>query len=301
MANNATRFFLEYYAYLVANALINLLPRKAAFALGRLLGLLSLKLMKKRVNLAEDNLRRAFPEKSSPEIGTLLREHFMHLGVSAIEMLRLTRLQPGMPVEAEVQVIGEEHLKEAFALNKGVIFLSAHLGFWEIASVHIPNLGYPLDFVARKLKNPRLDVLLQETRSKHGCRFIDRRRGARKIVKALAQNRMVGILLDQHATPSEATRVNFFNRPCWATPIVTQIAMKRGIPVVPTFVTRTRSDDYILEIQAPLILAGNSDDPEQLRINTQLLTDIIESAIRKNIPQWFWVHQRWRSMRPDPE
>jgi KDO2-lipid IV(A) lauroyltransferase len=295
MTNETIKFSIEYYAYLAISTVINLLPRRTAFAIGRALGDLTRRLLTSRTRIARTNLQRAFPDKTSAQIERILTDHFRHLGVSMIEMLRLAKLKAGMPVEANVEMIGEEHLEEAFKLNKGVIFLSAHLGFWEIPSVHIPNAGYPLEFVARKLKNPRLSQLLQETRSKHGGRFIDRHRGARKIIKALSENRMVGILLDQHTAPKEAIKVNFFNRPCWTTPIVAQIAMKRGVPIVPTFCTRTDSDDYILEIHEAIILEGDSDNVEHLQANTQLLTNIIESAVRRNIPQWFWVHKRWRA------
>jgi KDO2-lipid IV(A) lauroyltransferase len=73
------------------------------------------------------------------------------------------------------------------------------------------------------------------------------------------------------------------------------MAMKHQIPVVPTFCLRLPDNRYHVWVE-PMLLLGN-DDPDALTVNTQLLTDVIEAAVRRDASQWFWMHRRWRSAR----
>jgi KDO2-lipid IV(A) lauroyltransferase len=130
-------------------------------------------------------------------------------------------------------------------------------------------------------------------REQQGCRVLDARHGARRILKSLAENRAVGLLIDQHTTPHRAVQVPFFGRPAWTTPIITQIAMKQGTPIVPSFSYRADDNRYDIYFE-PMLLFEASDDPTAVAANTQRLTASIETAVRRDITQWFWVHRRWR-------
>ena len=68
--------------------------------------------------------------------------------------------------------------------------------------------------------------------------------------------------------------------------------MKYQIPNVPLFCLRQK--DYSYKIWAEQLLTLSSDGDNALVENTQKLTDIIETAIRKDVTQWFWMHKRWR-------
>ncbi|GAB6081603.1 hypothetical protein JCM30471_05170 [Desulfuromonas carbonis] len=208
-------------------------------------------------------------------------------------MLLLDRLNDPAQFNRYVTVKGQEHLDKAAAHGKGVILLSGHVGFWEIGAIVMPALGFPTDFVAKRMKNPSINDYFQRIREQGGCRFLDAKRGARRIIKSLAEKRCVGILIDQHMTPKHAVQVPFFGRPAWTTPIITQIAMKQQVPIVPIFCWRTPDNRYEIEFQKPILLADDPA-PEAVTANTALLTACIETAVRRDISQWFWVHRRWR-------
>jgi KDO2-lipid IV(A) lauroyltransferase len=249
--------------------------------------------MPKRRAIARENLRRAFPQMPPEDLDRHVRETFRHIGIGSMEMLRLDLLQEDRDLQPLFRFHGLEHLREAYRMGKGVFLLTGHIGFWEVGTFFLPKLGFPVDFIAKPMKNPWIDQRFLHAREAAGGRCIDSRHAARKIVRSLAENRGVAVLLDQHTSKKKAVSVDFFGRPAYTTPVIAQLAMKYGVPVVPVFVYRTPENRYEVEIE-PLLLLGDSPDRAQVVANTALLTARIEAAVRRNIDQWFWVHRRWR-------
>ena len=131
------------------------------------------------------------------------------------------------------------------------------------------------------------------------------RKGARKILKSLAAERVVGILLDQHISPPGSVATEFFGRKAYTTTAITNMAMKYQIPTVPVFCLRQPDDRYKIWAETMLMMTGEGENA--VIENTQRLTDIIEAAVRKDVSQWFWMHKRWRKkkvqkrVKPDTE
>ncbi len=295
------RFFkniLEYALFLLLATTVRTMPRIPALNLGRRLGELSRHVLPKKVKIARENLRAAFPEKPAEDIEQLILEVFRHLGVSGVEMLRIDLFKGQKDLDTYFSFSGLEHLRQAYDQGKGVILLTGHVGFWEVGTFFMPHLGFPVDFVAKRMKNPYVDRYFLRLREAAGGRCLESRRGARKIVRSLSEKRGIAILLDQHTRPQEAVCVDFFNRPAYTTPIITQIAMKYDVPVVPVFVYRT-ADFHYQVIAEPAVCLDSAPGEEAVVKNTALLTNIIEQAVRKDLSQWFWVHRRWR-VKPTP-
>lgn len=289
------RFFknlLEYALFVVFSAGARTLPRNAALLLGKYLGDASRYLLPKRRRIARENLGKAFPEMPDREIECHVRETFRHIGIGGMDMLRLDLLR-----EDDLQTLfrfsGLDHLKEAYRLGKGVFLLTGHVGFWEVGTFFLPKLGFPVDFIAKRMKNPFIDRRFIRAREAAGGRCIDSRHAARKIVRSLAANRGVAVLLDQHTSRRKAVAVDFFGRPAYTTPVIAQLAMKYGVPVVPVFTYRTPDHRYEVIVE-PMLLLPDSPNKEKITDHTSALTSCIEAAVRRNIDQWFWVHRRWR-------
>ncbi len=293
MADRSRKNLLEYLLFLALLGVVRILPRNLALSLGSGLGWLSQYLLPKRRRTAAENLRQAFPNMTARELDDTLHRIFRHLGKSGVEMILLDRFRTEEDLRRYFSVHGEEHLRAAQATGKGFFIVTAHIGFWEVGTFCLPMLGCPVSLVAKKMKNPLVGDFFQKVREAGGSQIIDSKRGARRIVKALAEGRAVATLLDQHITPREAVQVDFFGRPAWTTPIIAQIAMKQGIPVLPAFSYRTPENRYEIYFEEPIHFAAE-DDPKAVIRNTQLLTDRIEAAVRRDPTQWFWVHRRWR-------
>lgn len=285
---------IEYLIFLPFAFFFRILPRMAALRLGEAIGFIGQYLLPGRKKIVIANLTQSFPEMSPYDIRQLCHKTFRHIGISIAEMMRIDMFNGKQDIEKFFSFEGLENLEKARALNKGVLLATAHVGFWEVGTFFLPELGFPSAFVAKKAKNPYINDYMIRMREHAGGQVIDAKKGARQIVKTLQDGNSVGVLIDHHIHPTEAVQVPFFGRPAWTTPIITQIAMKRNIPVVPIFIYRTPDFKYRAELAEPIFLEGELND-ENITTNTAHLTTIIENAIRKEPSQWFWVHKRWKT------
>lgn len=283
----------EYYVLKALAGIIRRLPREQALKLGGRLGILGGMVLSKRYRLAEDNLRQAFPEWSQGKLSAICWANFQHVGICGAEMLRMDMYPNcGDVIEPHYEFAGFENFDQALALKKGVILLTGHIGFWEAGNYIFGALGYSAAAVTKPLKNPLTDVYITNIRENFGSETINSRKGARRILKALQQGNIVGILLDQHITPPGSVATSFFGRQAYTTTAITNLAVKYQIPIVPAFCQRLPGERYKITAEPMLFLEGEGE--QAVVENTQLLTDIIERAVRKNPSQWFWMHKRWR-------
>ncbi len=285
------KYRLEYWGLRGVSFLVRILPRSLALTLGAALGRAAVYFVPARYQLARTNMTRALPELSAAEVEKNVKENFAHFGRSTVEMLRLDTLTAA-DLDRLFDIEGLEHLRQAYELGRGVILLTAHLGFWEAGAFVIPTSGYPCDMVAKKLKNPLADAFFGKLRTAFGGEILESRKGARRIVKSLSRGHTVAVLLDQHAPKSGSVETVFFGMKARTTTVITSMATRYQVPVVPMFCLRQPDNRYRAWTEPMLILEG--DSPEEVAANTQKLTDIIESAIRRDVTQWFWMHRRWR-------
>lgn len=286
------RNWLEYIPFIGIAKVVRGLSRPTALALGNRLGTLARWLQPGRVKLARNNLQHAFPEKTAAEIETIIRQMYAHLGAGFVEMLRLDLISPA-DLRNHYTLIGKEHLDAALALGRGGIILTGHLGFWEAGNVIFSGHGYAMAIVAKPMRNPLVDRYFRQMREAGGGCLIESHKGARRILKSLQKNHLVGVLMDQHAGKRQGIAVPFFGRTAWTTPIITEMAMKYQVPVIPAFAQRTADNVHQIVVGPHFFLEGSGS--EAVRENTARLNLIIEEAVRRNPSQWFWVHRRWRN------
>jgi KDO2-lipid IV(A) lauroyltransferase len=283
----------EYYAMRGLALLFRRLPREKALKLGGRLGILAGMVLSKRFRLAEENLRRAFPGWSQRKVRLTCWANFQHIGICGVEMLRLDMLScEPKELEHHYQLADWHHLEEALELGKGAIALTGHFGFWESGHYALPAGGIDFVSVAKPMKNPLTDRYINNIREAFGGQVLNSRHGARRILKSLQQGKTVAILLDQHISPPGSVPTQFFGRPAYTTTAITNLAMKYQVPVVPMFCQRLADGRYQIAAQPMIFLTGQGE--EAIIANTQHLTDIIETAVRRDPSQWFWMHKRWR-------
>jgi len=291
---------LEYVPVWLLVQGIGLLPRplarSAGIALGRLVYLLHGRL--RRVGMR--NLELAFPEKDAAERKRILKALFAGLGRQLAEFCLFPRYRK-QNVERVAVYQGLENFQAARQRGKGVIFLTAHLGGWEIGSfVHSLN-GNPLHVVVRALDNPYLDRLVDRYRCRHGNTTFDKQDFARGLLGALKAGETVGILMDQNMTPPQGVFVDFFGRAACTASGVARVALRTDAAVVPAFtIWDARLGKYRVQFDAALELVRTGDEEADAVANTAAFTQVIENYARQYPEQWLWVHRRWKT-RPEGE
>ena len=240
------------------------------------------------------NLRRAFPEKSADEIITIARGVYRTLGIVAADFFdipSLTKENVGDLVEVE----GLEYLKKALEKDKGVLIFGAHFGNWELGAAAMPIMLKPLAVIYRPLDNSILDNLVLQVRSSTGNTPVRKDRAMLQMLRSLKRNDILGILIDQNVAWYEGVFVDFFGRPACTTNGLALLALRTKAPVIPAYVVRLESGKYRLVIKEEMQVIRTGGDDEDILINTQNFTRVIEDTVRKYPDQWLWIHQRWKT------
>src|ERR1700685_322202 len=289
---------LEYAAAWRLIKLLGILPRRLSRALGIGLGwavyLLHVRL--RRVGMR--NLELAFPEKTTRERGRILRGEFTSIGRQLAEVCQFPRYTPEN-VDQVVVYDGLENYEQAYARGKGVLFLTAHFGGWEVSAFTHSMHGHWMHVVMRPMDNAYLDGLIRSYRTMHGNKMVDKDDFVRGLLSAMKAGEAVGILMDTNMTPPQGIFVDFFGIPACTASGLARIALRTDAAVVPGFTIWDSSlGKYRLRFDPAVDLVRTGDLDTDILRNTQIYTGIIESYVRKYPEQWLWVHRRWKT-RPE--
>src|SRR5438105_10902850 len=189
-----TQTIMEYAAARGLLGALGVLPRPAAVAAGRALGRLAHMLGGGLRRTGEINLRLAFPDMDERERTRILRGCYDSLGRTLGEFSQFPRATRASLRELiDYDPVGLSHLRAAEAAGRGVIFLTGHIGGWEVLSFGWSALEYPLNFMVRPIDNPRIEALVERMRTRFGNVAIDKKSAARRALKALHQGGALGI------------------------------------------------------------------------------------------------------------
>ena len=289
---------LEYALGWILIKFIGALPRPLARAAGITLAWKVYVLHSRLRRVGMRNLQMAFPDKSRRERARTLRGVFTSFGRQVAEVC----LFPKYTRENVSKVVvydGFENFERALALGKGVLFLTAHLGGWEISAFFHSLQGHPLHVVMRPLDNVYLDRLTRQYRTMHGNTMVDKDDFVRGLLAAMKAGQTVGILMDTNMTPPQGVFVDFFGIPACTASGLARIALRTDAAVVPGFtIWDPALRKYRLRFDPALKLVRTGNDDADAVANTALFTRVIEGYVRRYPDQWLWVHRRWKT-RPE--
>ena len=289
------REWLEYAAVWVILKALGALPRSVARGLAVAAGRAMYAVLPKLRRTAEFNLRLAFPEWGDAQRTAAIRGMLRNLGWMAAEFARLPRYSEEN-IDEVVILEGHENFLEGQRRGKGVLYLTGHIGAWELSSFAHALYGFPLHYMARPLDNTRVDALVNRYRCLSGNRPIFKNESARALLKILRESGTVGILADQNTMPEEGVFVDFFGKTACTTTGIARLALHTDAAVVPGY---AYWDDtirkYRLRFEPAVELIRTGETERDIFVNTQKFAKVIEQIIRKHPEQWVWVHARWKT------
>lgn len=294
------REWLEFAAAWIVLKAIGSLPRSKARQVSAFIARLLFFLRPKLRKTADFNLRLAFPGMTDTERNKIKANMVRNLGWMAAEFAGFSRLTKEN-VSQVVVLDGHENFLEGQRRGNGVLYLTGHIGAWELSSFAHALYGYPLRYMARPLDNKRLDALVNQYRCASGNQPIFKNESARVMLKTLKESGTIGILADQNTMPEEGVFVDFFGTPACTTTGIARVALHTGAAVVPGYAYWDESiGKYRLRFEPPVTLTRTGDTERDIFENTQKFAKVIENIIRKHPDQWVWLHGRWK-MRPKDE
>jgi KDO2-lipid IV(A) lauroyltransferase len=251
-------------------------------------------------NVGLRNLQLAFPEKPDKERRHILRGVYTSLGRQLAEFTKFPQYTKDNIKKVAVYE-GFENFERARELGKGVLFMTAHLGGWEIGAFAHSIYGNKLNVMMRELDNPYLDRLVTNYRSLHGNTMMLKDDFARGLIGAMRRGETVGILMDTNMTPPQGVFVPFFGHLACTASGVARVALRTGAAVVPAFtIWDNELGKYRIHFEPAIRLASTGDDDADAIANTAAFTKKIEEFVRRYPDQWLWVHRRWKA-RPAGE
>jgi KDO2-lipid IV(A) lauroyltransferase len=269
-------------------------PLRVAHAISRCYaGLLDRAIPRLR-RVARQNLALALPELTPKQHAQIADGVFRSIARLLVTFAKFSRIRRDN-LACWIRLEGGEHFDAAVRQGRGVLFATAHLGNWELSAFAHALLASPMNVVVRPLDNPYIDAMVERRRALTGNRPIGKKDFARGILKALAVNEAVGILIDQNAAPADGVFVDFFGVKACASAGFAKFAAHSGAAVIPGFALWSDEEQrYVLRFYPPLAMTGDTAR------DTQALQSKLEEVIRTYPDQWLWIHRRWKT-RPEGE
>ncbi len=290
----SVRYTVVYWLLRAMIWISGLLPRTMWLAICGTLGTIAWYFVPRTRRLTRNHLRMAYPEKSESEVRQLARRNFTMLGKNAGEIMRSAKIANLAQLEEFLVTHGLENFEEARAKGRGVIFLTCHLGAFDLQVTNMAMRGLDPNIIGTPLKDKRLNDLLWNYRNLHGAVAISRGKETFRMLKVLKSGGSVALLIDQD-TKVKTVFVDFFGMKA-ATPAgATILAMKTGAAIIPTYIYLGADNLQHMHLLPEIPMRVTDNEDEDVVYNTQVLTGFIEQTIREHPDQWVWMHERWKT------
>jgi KDO2-lipid IV(A) lauroyltransferase len=287
---------IRYPLIVTALALASVLPLRFALWLGAALGRLAFALLPSQRELALAHLAQAFPDQTAQARLALGRQSFEELGRIGLEACQARKLDERIKTYVQWPEDDVARIREGLAEGKGGVFVTGHIGNWELLARRIVAEGLDHAVVVRESGDPRLARLVARYREAGGVRTVGRGSGTaplREMLSAFKRGALLGLLIDQD-TRVQGVQVPFFGRLAHTPRAAEDLALRTGAPVFVGFIHRLPEGGHRLHTERVVI----PPDPAEGQL-TAVLTTRIESEIRTHPTDWVWMHRRWhRSVQP---
>jgi KDO2-lipid IV(A) lauroyltransferase len=288
----------EYTALRALVGALGTLDWERAGNIGARIGAFGYRPLGIRRRVVERQIAAAFPGLDNTDVRRIALAAYENLGRSSIEAAVLPRLGRNAVLDKFEGADDYDVVEEARSKGRGLIFVTGHLGNWELAGAYVAARGIPLDVIARRMNNPLFDRYLTETRSQIGMHVVHDSEAVRRTPRSLREGRGVAFLADQGVLGLASTFVPFFGRPAKTPRGPAVFALRLGVPVVFGVAVRQPSRKYRLVFEAIAVEdTGNRDRDVDAIVARYTAT--LERWVRRYPEQYFWHHRRWRRQPPD--
>jgi len=250
-----------------------------------------------RIALA--NLKDAFPEKSTEECRTIVREIYRHLSLILQDTVIMWREKGDEVLERLVDSPDLTQVRELSREGKGLILVTGHLGNWEIAGNTLSTI-FPVNGLSREFTNPHIRRFIYRYRKAFGQKIVYAKKGLEPMLECLARNECLALLPDKRLRSSRLP-VAFFGRIVRAPTSPAILAWRSGAPILTGASFRIgHSSRFRLESGALIRPDHSMRKGAEIRRMTQAYMSSLEDLIRRHPEQWIWVHDRWKYSQPLP-
>lgn len=267
-------------------ALLNRLSLKWIHRIGAGLGRLFYMIASKQRRILVANLRQSQLFASELALKKAVRQNQQEMGKFILESLAIWSRSQSQVLQWVRHVYGKDCLDEAIAHGKGILFLTPHIGCFEITSIYYASMQ-PITVLNRDSRKPWMRKLMQAGRQKGAVTLAPANlKGVRKMLKALYANQAVGILPDQIASKGQGEWAAFFGKPMYTMTLVSQLLSRVDTRVIVVVADRLADGaGYDLHLQAV--------NPEAVSSPAKL-NRVLETLVTQFPLQYMWSYDRYK-------
>ena len=190
-----------------------------------------------------------------------------------------------------IEIDGLENLNKIKREKRRAVFISGHFNNFELMALQIEKAGINLCAIYRPLNNVFLNKTMEEIRENFICKnqIKKGRSGTRQIIENIKKGNSVALMIDQRVR--EGIKINFFGKPASTTTIPAQLIKKYKCDLVPIYIERRKNNYFKMFVSEPIKIGNN----KSIKEITEHLNKILEKMILKNLDQWIWTHDRWKT------
>ena len=219
--------------------------------------------------------RQAIAARVADNVGRTLIENYSNKNFMA-RMAKISPVGPGMAA-----------LRGARDRGQPAILVTGHFGNYEAARASLVAQGFAVGGLYRAARNSYFnDHYVRTMEAFGGPVFAQGRRGTAGFVRHLRGGGQLVLLFDQDLRG--APQIDFMGQPARTTTSAAELALRYNALLIPFYATRQQDGlSFAIELEAPI---AHSDASTM----TAALSASLETRVRTNPEQWFWIHRRWK-------
>lgn len=286
---------LGHILSLIVATLWRYLPWNFNKYLGQIFAFLWLDLLTIRKKVIFENLETAFGPLNNEIKSEIARKSMQSLSRSFFDVIKIPYLNQKW-IDQNVVFDGLEHIQNYKKNNdKGLLFLTLHLGSGDLGAAIISHSILPCSLITKRFRNPFLDQFWFSLRGRSKTEFIDAhsQRNAFDILSALKRKRGVIFVLDQFMGKPYGVLTRFFKKETGTAYGLALFAKKTQLPVMPIYTFW--DDDNKLHICFGELIDLSSELSETNEVITQKFNSVLEKIIIQHPNHWMWIHRRWKT------
>lgn len=273
---------LGFFSKLIAR-----LPLPAIHGIGTALGWLLHLCTPGTASLQRSNLVQSGLCANADALKNLTYANISETGKAVLETLAIWQWPQRQALQLVKDCNNWHLVEEALNKGKGLIFLTPHLGCFEITSIYYAS-HHPITVLFRPPKKSWLSPLIDAGRLKGQVKLAPANaQGVRALMQALKKGEAIGILPDQIPAAGEGEWANFFGKPAYTMTLAGKLAEKTGATVIMAFGERlTDGQGYRIHLTKVESIA-----------TPDLLNQAIEQQIKQKPEQYLWRYNRYKTRR----
>ncbi|WP_291952565.1 lipid A biosynthesis lauroyl acyltransferase [Campylobacter sp.] len=280
------------YIYLslfyILKFLVSFLPKKILYKFANLVALLSYKFNKKHRKIIDINLKICFPDKDEnwrDETSLNIYKNYAKFGIDFIKNQNANKKD----IIDKICFENEEEILKIIQKKIPIIVTTAHYGNWELLALLFGAKFKGISIVGRPLDSKIMDKILSKNRMQFNIELIEKKGGLKKMLKALKEGRILGILTDQHASDNESIKIQYFNQEVNFISGASVLAKKVKGVILPCFVYQKNEFFFIKTFEAMFA------DEKSIKELTSYQAKCCEDMIKFKPDEYFFFHKRFKN------